>query len=67
MLDLKLWALAILAFLSLIFMMNLLLITKVHYVVDIAGGIIYAVWFYRLARLLVVYFDKLVSLPYVLF
>lgn len=66
MIDLKLRDMAIFAFLSLLFMMNLLLITKVHYVVDIAGGLIYAAWFYRLTRRFVFYFDKLVSLPYVL-
>lgn len=66
MMDLKLRGMAILALLSLLFMMNLLLITKVHYVVDVAGGLIFAAWFYRLANSLVLYFDKLVSLPYVL-
>lgn len=61
-LDIK--SLAILAFLSLLFMMNLLLITKVHYVIDIVGGLIMAVWFYRLSIRIVIYFDKLLTLPY---
>lgn len=61
-LDIK--PLAILAFLSLVFMMNLLLITKVHYVIDIVGGLVMAIWFYRLSTRIVIYFDKLISLPY---
>ena len=45
-------------------MMNLLLITKVHYVIDIVGGLVMAIWFYRLSTRIVIYFDKLISLPY---
>lgn len=62
MLDIK--SLAILAFVSLLFMMNLLLITKVHYVIDIAGGLIMAVWYFRLSTRIIIYFDKLLTLPY---
>ena len=62
MLNIK--SLAILAFVSLLFMMNLLLITKVHYVIDIAGGLIMAVWYFRLSTRILIYFDKLLTLPY---
>jgi membrane-associated phospholipid phosphatase len=62
MLNIK--SLAILAFISLLFMMNLLLITKVHYVIDIAGGLIMAVWYFRLSTRISIYFDKLLTLPY---
>jgi hypothetical protein len=55
---------AVLVFLSAIFMMNLLLITKVHYVIDIIGGIIFAVWYYRQAIRITLYIDKLLSLPF---
>lgn len=55
---------ATIAFLSLIFMMNMLLITRVHYVVDIAGGLIFAIWYHRTATRYVLYIDKFLTLPY---
>lgn len=47
-----------------IFMMNMLLITRVHYVADIIGGLVFAIWYHRTATRFVVYIDKLLSLPY---
>ena len=64
--SLKQRVLAILVFISWVFMLNMLLITKVHYLVDIVGGLIFSIWYYRLAIRIIVYFDKLLSLPYVL-
>ena len=46
-------------------MINVLLITKVHYLVDIVGGFVFSVWLYRTALRFVVYIDKAMSLPYV--
>jgi hypothetical protein len=47
-------------------MMNMLLLTRVHYTIDIAGGLIYAFFFYGMAEKIVVYFDWLLSGPFVL-
>lgn len=47
-------------------MMNMLLITRVHYTVDVAAGLVYAFFFYGLAEKIISYFDWLVSLPYLL-
>jgi hypothetical protein len=61
---LRLRVVAVAAFLCLIFMMNMLLITQVHYVCDIAGGLIFAAWFHRSATRIVVWMDKALSLPF---
>jgi hypothetical protein len=45
-------------------MMNMLLITRVHYVADIIGGLLFAIWYHRQATRAVVYIDKFLSLPY---
>jgi xanthine/uracil permease len=63
---LRMKVMSILAAVSWFFMVNMLLITKVHYMADIAGGLIFALWFYWLGAKIVVYVDKLISLPYVL-
>lgn len=47
-------------------MMNMLLLTRVHYTIDIAGGLIYAFFFYGMAEKIVVYFDWLLSGPFVM-
>lgn len=49
----------------LIYMMNMLLITRVHYTIDVAGGLVFAFFWSRIAERYVSYFDWLVSLPYV--
>lgn len=64
MCTLRLKVLAILAFMSLIYMMNMLTITRVHYTVDIIGGLVFALFFYRTSKRVFIYFDKLFSLPY---
>lgn len=50
--------------LSWVFMVNLLLITKVHYTVDIVGGLLFAMWFDWMGTKIVAYFDWVFSLPY---
>lgn len=61
-LDLKLPA--TFAFLSMLFMMNMLLITRVHYVPDIIGGLLFAIWYHRTATRVVYYIDKALSFPF---
>lgn len=51
---------------SLIYMMNMLLITRVHYTIDIAGGIFYAFFLYNFASRLIFYMDWVLSVPYLL-
>jgi hypothetical protein len=65
MFHLQLTKTGVLALLSLLYMANMLLTTEVHYSIDILAGILFALWFYRLAIRYVVYFDKLFSLPQV--
>ena len=45
-------------------MVNMLLITKVHYMADIVGGLVFAVWFFWMGSKIVFYFDKFLSFPY---
>lgn len=49
MFTLRYTKLGIFGVLSLLYMMNMLVTTKVHYVIDVIGGLIYSIWFYRLA------------------
>lgn len=44
--------------------MNMLLITQVHYVTDIIGGLVIAVWFHRTATRIVYWLDKALSFPF---
>jgi formate/nitrite transporter FocA (FNT family) len=52
------------ALLSLIYMMNMLTITRVHYTVDIAGGLIFAFFAHKMVAKIVFYGDWLLSAPY---
>lgn len=45
-------------------MMNMLLITQVHYVCDIIGGLVFAAWFHRTVTRGVIWLDKILSLPF---
>lgn len=47
-------------------MMNMLLITRVHYTIDVAAGLVYAFFVFSLIERVVSYFDWLLSLPYLL-
>jgi membrane-associated phospholipid phosphatase len=51
-------------FLNLIFMMNFLIITRVHYTIDVIAGIIFAVTSFRMTILIVKYEDYLLSIPF---
>ena len=62
LLDLKL--LAVLSGLSCLYMVNMLLITQVHWMVDIIGGLIFSVWCYRTIQRVIGFIDMVVSLPY---
>jgi hypothetical protein len=64
MVTLRLAIPSILAGLSLLYMMNMLLVTKVHYTIDILGALAFAFWFHRMASRYVAYIDKFLSLPY---
>lgn len=50
----------------LIYMMNMLTITRVHYTVDIAGGLIFGFFWHSVVNKNIYYFDWLASLPYFL-
>lgn len=64
MVILEIWPLAVLSGLSCLFMINMLLITQVHWMADIVGGLIFSVWCYRTATRIVFYMDYLISLPF---
>jgi hypothetical protein len=48
-------------------MMNMLLITRVHYTIDVAGGIVFAYFFHKFCSKNIKYMDKILSLPYFIF
>lgn len=54
------------ALISLLFMMNMLTIVRVHYTVDVAGGLVFAFFFHKLAGRIVYYWDWILNLPYFL-
>jgi membrane-associated phospholipid phosphatase len=45
-------------------MINVLLITEVHYSIDVVGGLILSVWAFRTSKRIVEYIDKFISLPF---
>jgi membrane-associated phospholipid phosphatase len=51
-------------FLNLIFMMNMLIITRVHYTIDVMAGLIFAITSFRLTILILKYEDYLLSIPF---
>lgn len=52
------------AFVNLVFMMNFLIISRVHYTVDVIAGLIFAVTSFRLTILILKYEDFLLSIPF---
>ncbi len=54
----------VLTFICLIYMMNLLIITRVHYTADIIGGLIFSVYYYWVAGLHTERIDKIGNSPY---
>jgi len=51
---------------SLLYMMNMLTIIQVHYTIDVAGGLVFAFFFHKLAGKIVYYWDWVLNLPYLL-
>ena len=51
-------------FLCLIFMMNMLIITRVHYTIDVMAGLIFAFFYHKLASKFVKYIDMLFTIPF---
>ena len=49
---------------SWVFMVNVLLITEVHYVIDVVGGLVLSIWAYRTSIRGVKYVDKAISFPF---
>lgn len=64
MFYLRWYLVGVFAFLCLIFMMNFLIISRVHYTIDVIAGLIFAVTAYRLTILIVKYEDYLLSIPF---
>ena len=54
-----------LSMISLLYMANMLLTTQVHYTIDIIAGILFGIFFFRIANKNTVFFDKFMSLPFV--
>lgn len=61
-LDLKLPA--SLAFLSMLFIINMVIVTRVHYVTDIVGALMFAIWYHRTVTRVLYYIDKTCSFPF---
>lgn len=64
MFTLKWYWVAGFTFINLIFMLNMLIITRVHYVIDIMAGLIFAVTAFRLTILILKYLDYVLSVPF---
>lgn len=46
-------------------MINILIICRVHYTIDIIGGLVFAAFYHKLSTIIVKYYDKVLSLPFV--
>jgi hypothetical protein len=44
--------------------MNMLIVTRVHYTIDVAGGLIYSVYCYWLIGVFTERIDRIISAPY---
>ena len=51
-------------FLNLVFMVNFLIISRVHYIIDVIGGLIFAVTSFWMTILILKYEDYLLSMPF---
>jgi hypothetical protein len=54
----------IFAFFNLIFMMNMLIISRIHYNIDIIAALIFTAVVYRLVYLIVKWIDYVFSIPF---
>ncbi len=62
----KWYYVSLIAFLTLIYMTNVLIITRIHYTIDIIAAIIFTILIYRLVIVVLKYVDFLFSIPYYL-
>lgn len=51
-------------YMELIYMIVMLISCRVHYSIDVIGGIIFSLFFYKISENLVFYFDYFWSIPY---
>jgi hypothetical protein len=54
-----------LVFVCLVYMMNMLIVTRVHYTIDVGGGLLFSFFFYGFCCNYVYWIDRLMSFPYV--
>lgn len=52
------------AFLNLVFMVNFLIVSRVHYTIDIIAALIFATTSFRMTILILKYEDYLLSIPF---
>ncbi len=45
----------------------MLLITRVHYTADIVGGLVFSLFFYKIAEIYKISIDKMLNGPYLIF
>jgi hypothetical protein len=61
---LKFYKTGIFIFFNLIFMLNMLIITRIHYTIDIIAALIFATTVYRLTYIIIKYIDFVFSIPF---
>jgi hypothetical protein len=57
----------IFTFISLVYMMNMLITVRIHYTVDVIAGLLFSIFIYQLMSKGVKYCDMLGNLPYLVF
>jgi hypothetical protein len=56
----------IFAYFALIYMIIMLIVFRVHYIIDIFGGFIYALFFYTIVDRNIMKLDKVINYPFTL-
>jgi hypothetical protein len=56
----------IFAYFALIYMIIMLIVFRVHYIIDIFGGFIYALFFYTIVDKNIMKLDKIINYPFTL-
>ncbi len=54
----------IIIFICLVYIMNMLIVTRVHYTIDVVGGLIFSVYSYWLIGQFTERIDRVISAPY---
>lgn len=54
----------IIIFVCLVYIMNMLIVTRVHYTIDVAGGLIFSAYSYWLIGHFTETIDRIISAPY---